>query len=421
MKKAETPAPVRIAIFASGNGSNAEAIATSFAHHEAGRVVLICTDNPGAGVIARAARLDLPVCVMNRSSWRSADALDTLLKAYSVDLVVLAGYLRLVPAGLTQRYAQRIVNIHPALLPAFGGKGMYGMNVHEAVIASGAAESGITIHYVNERYDEGEHIFQARLKVMPGWTPDELRMAIHALEHRHFPEIITQLCRNLQAQRAPAFESDPIVAHWRQELEKNGVVVHSLKEAYARRRKDGSLLFAVAEADADLPEGGKLPPVCFVKGAVVSVLINLIDETSGSEQYLLVRQRRVCHGGWVYEMPAGMIEAEDSPAETALREVQEETGLAIAPEALIALNLQPFYSSAGFTDEAAYFFACELRLPAAEIGQYGGQQHGMAHEHEHIVTALHSPEAAKALVSNALGRLNIALYENWKAGSLIVP
>lgn len=180
---------VRIAILASGSGSNAQRLVEHFKGHASASVVLIGCDQPKAGVIQRAWDLGTPLYLFNSAQLRSGDVLREL-QGQRIDLVVLAGFLRLVPAAMVLAFPDRIVNIHPALLPKYGGKGMYGHHVHEAVIAAKETESGITIHYVNERFDEGAHIAQFRCPVLPGDTPDSLAARIHQLEHAHFPEVV---------------------------------------------------------------------------------------------------------------------------------------------------------------------------------------------------------------------------------------
>jgi phosphoribosylglycinamide formyltransferase-1 len=156
------------------------------------RVVLVASDNPGAFVLERAKGHGVPTAVFSRAEFADGAVPLAVLRQAGVDYVVLAGFLRLVPAAILAAYPGRIVNIHPALLPAYGGKGMYGARVHEAVIAAGERESGITIHRVDERYDEGATIAQFRCAVEPGDTPDTLAARIHALEHKYFPIIIEQ-------------------------------------------------------------------------------------------------------------------------------------------------------------------------------------------------------------------------------------
>jgi phosphoribosylglycinamide formyltransferase-1 len=162
------------------------------------RVVLVASDNPSAGVLERAARRGVPTAVFSRAEFAAGLAPLAALRAAGVDYLVLAGFLRLVPLNIIEALPGRIVNIHPALLPAYGGRGMYGARVHEAVVAAGESESGITIHRVNERYDEGAVIAQFRCPVTPDDTPESLATKIHALEHRHFPAVIETDILNLR-------------------------------------------------------------------------------------------------------------------------------------------------------------------------------------------------------------------------------
>ncbi|MBU2651702.1 MAG: phosphoribosylglycinamide formyltransferase [Bacteroidetes bacterium] len=187
----------KIAIFASGNGSNAERIARNFSDHPLARVALILTNKPDAFVLERARNLGIPSVVFNRGEFYNSRRITDLLKSEGIDFIVLAGFLWLVPDHLLDAFPNRIVNIHPALLPAYGGKGMYGDKVHEAVLKSGDMFSGITIHYVNGIYDNGEIIFQEKVKVMPEETIDSLASKIHELEYRHYPEVIEKLLGKL--------------------------------------------------------------------------------------------------------------------------------------------------------------------------------------------------------------------------------
>ncbi len=188
---------VRIAILASGSGSNAQRLVEHFKGHASACIALIGCDQYKAGVIQRAWDLGVPLYMFNGAQLRSGEVLREL-RDQRIDLVVLAGFLRLIPADLVRAFTQRIINIHPALLPKYGGKGMYGHHVHEAVIAAKETESGITIHYVNERFDEGEHIAQFKCPVLPNDTPELLAARIHALEHAHFSEVVDRVIK-LQA------------------------------------------------------------------------------------------------------------------------------------------------------------------------------------------------------------------------------
>ncbi len=186
----------RLALFASGSGSNVERIATYFANRTDVTISLVLTNNPQAGVIDRCRRLHLPVLIFDRTVFKQTDRIPELLENQRVDLIVLAGFLWLIPQNLVRAFPDKILNIHPALLPKFGGKGMYGHFVHEAVVASGETESGITIHRVNEYYDEGAIVFQARCPVLPTDSPDDVARKVQALEHEHFPRVISETLFN---------------------------------------------------------------------------------------------------------------------------------------------------------------------------------------------------------------------------------
>ena len=183
---------LKIAILASGSGTNAQRLMEHFGARERARVALIGCDQPGAGVLQRAWDHGVPAYLFTGAQLKEG-TVQRELEGQGIGLIVLAGFMRLIPAAMVRTFPQRIINIHPALLPKFGGRGMYGHHVHEAVIAAGEKESGITIHYVNERYDEGEHIAQVRCPVLPDDTPDALAERIHALEHRHYPEVVERV------------------------------------------------------------------------------------------------------------------------------------------------------------------------------------------------------------------------------------
>jgi formyltetrahydrofolate-dependent phosphoribosylglycinamide formyltransferase len=179
---------MRVAVAVSGRGSNLEALLQALGPGAAARVVVVLSNRADAGALARAAAHGVPAAVLRTPS-DPAEWLD-LLARHGVDLIVLAGYLKLVPAGVIDRYRGRIVNIHPALLPAFGGPGMYGRHVHEAVLASGASESGATAHLVDEVYDRGAVLAQARVPVLPGDTPERLAARVLEVEHRLLPAVV---------------------------------------------------------------------------------------------------------------------------------------------------------------------------------------------------------------------------------------
>lgn len=183
----------RIAIFASGAGSNARVMIQHFAAHPSIEVALVACNKPGAGVIQIAQNAGIPVCMIERERFTNGDAYLPELKAAGVNFIVLAGFLWKIPALLVAAFPKRIVNIHPALLPAFGGKGMYGSNVHAAVLKAGETTSGITIHWVDEHYDKGDIIFQAECPVLPRDTPEDLAARIHFLEHQHYARVVEEL------------------------------------------------------------------------------------------------------------------------------------------------------------------------------------------------------------------------------------
>jgi phosphoribosylglycinamide formyltransferase-1 len=187
----------RIAIFASGSGTNAEKIMSHFRDHDFGEVSIVLSNKPDALVLERAARFNIRSLVFSRDEFYGTSKIKDLLSELGIDLIVLAGFLWLIPEDLIRIYPERIVNIHPALLPKYGGKGMYGRHVHEAVIASGDKESGISIHYVNEVYDEGRIIFQEKCEVKPDDTPESLAQRIHGLEHKHYPLVIDKLLQEI--------------------------------------------------------------------------------------------------------------------------------------------------------------------------------------------------------------------------------
>lgn len=182
-----------IAIFASGSGSNAENIIRYFQKNDSAQVSLVLSNKSDAYVLERAHRLKVPSNVFPKEEWSAGDEILAILQEYRIDFIVLAGFLIRVPDLLLHAYPDKIINIHPALLPKFGGKGMYGDRVHEAVVAEGEKESGITIHYINERYDEGSVIFQATCPVFPTDAPSEVAEKVHALEYQYFPLIIEKV------------------------------------------------------------------------------------------------------------------------------------------------------------------------------------------------------------------------------------
>ncbi len=180
----------RLAILASGSGSNAQRFIAYFSEHPDIEVAVILSNTPAAYVLKRSEDAGIPAVVVRKSDWENKEVIEALLLLHSVDAIVLAGYLLLLPSWLIAMFPRKIFNIHPALLPDFGGKGMYGIHVHRAVINSGAMQSGITIHLVNEAYDEGEILFQAKLDVQPEDTPESLARRVLELEHLHYPRVV---------------------------------------------------------------------------------------------------------------------------------------------------------------------------------------------------------------------------------------
>ena len=188
----------RIAIFASGSGTNAQKIIEYLADNEEMEVSIVLTNNPDAYVLQRASDLEVPAYVFDRKMFYETGQVHDVLQQIGVDYIVLAGFLWLVPTDILRSWPNRIVNIHPALLPKVGGKGMYGDRVHKAVIDAGEKETGISIHYVNEKYDEGKIIFQEKFEVLPDDTPDSIAERIHVLEHKYFPEVIEKLVLSIE-------------------------------------------------------------------------------------------------------------------------------------------------------------------------------------------------------------------------------
>lgn len=182
-----------IAIFASGNGSNAANIVRYFNERETATVNLIVSNNANAFVLERAADLGIESKLIKREDFKQSHNLLTLLKERKIDFIVLAGFLWLIPVDLISAFQQKIINIHPALLPKYGGKGMYGDYVHQAVSEAGEKETGISIHYVNQAYDEGDIIFQKSVAIQSGENPDKIAEKIHVLEYTYFPKIIEKV------------------------------------------------------------------------------------------------------------------------------------------------------------------------------------------------------------------------------------
>ncbi len=182
-----------IAVFASGGGSNARKIIEHFKDSSVGKVALVVSNKPNAGVLTISAEHGIPTQIIDRQSFYETEDILKTLEKHKIGLVVLAGFLWLVPGYLVRAFPQRILNIHPALLPKFGGKGMYGHHVHEAVKAAGETETGMTIHFVNEQYDDGDIVFQARCPVAAEDSAEDIARNVLVLEHRFYPTIIEKV------------------------------------------------------------------------------------------------------------------------------------------------------------------------------------------------------------------------------------
>lgn len=181
-----------IAIFASGSGTNAEAIIKYFQNQDSIKVQCILSNKEDAFVHQRAKNLKIPSFSFTKNEMTENGKVSEILESLNIDYIILAGYMLLIPEWIIKRFNNRIINIHPALLPKYGGKGMYGSRVHHAVIEAGEHESGITIHLVNNEYDKGEILFQKKCNILLGETPDSLAVKIHQLEHEYYPKIIEQ-------------------------------------------------------------------------------------------------------------------------------------------------------------------------------------------------------------------------------------
>ena len=183
---------IRIVILASGSGSNAENIVSHFVNNNSISVVEILCNKKDAKVFERAKRLNVNCLYFNKKAFTDSDEVLNQLKK-NADYIILAGFLLKIPTKIIEAFPNKIINIHPALLPKYGGKGMYGMHVHNAIVANKETESGITIHYVNENYDEGAIIFQERFDVLPSYSADDVAEKIHELEQKNFPKVIEKV------------------------------------------------------------------------------------------------------------------------------------------------------------------------------------------------------------------------------------
>ena len=199
---------------------------------------------------------------------------------------------------------------------------------------------------------------------------------------------------------------------WKNNLIENGLDIHEIEEVYTRHRHNGEVLFSLVMLDATSPEGKKIPPICFLKGTVISILICLIDKATQEKYALLVKQRRICTGAMVYETVAGMVDKDDDPFDVAVKETEEETGLKIDPATVHRLGDEPLYVSTGTSDEAMYFYYAELELSHNEIMSYHNVEQGIISEHEHIFTHVCPLADAKKLITNTNGLLNVHMYED---------
>ena len=189
--------PFKIAIFASGAGTNARRIIDYFKDSALAEIALIVCNKPGAGVFEIARQHAIPTLLIEREQFFRGDGYVPVLRQSGTDLIVLAGFLWKIPQAVLNAYPKKIINIHPALLPKYGGKGMYGQYVHESVLNAGEVESGITVHYVDEHYDNGDIIFQTACPVLDDDTPEKLAQRIHQLEHLHYPGVIEALLKKI--------------------------------------------------------------------------------------------------------------------------------------------------------------------------------------------------------------------------------
>lgn len=191
-------ANIRMAVFASGTGTNAQKLIDYFRDSALATVALIVCNKPGAGVLRLAEKEGVPTLLIEKERFFRGDGYVPAFQEKGIDFIVLAGFLWKIPQTLIKAYPLRIVNIHPALLPKYGGKGMYGQHVHEAVLQAGEVESGITIHYVDEHYDNGAVIFQTACPILKGDTPESIAHRIHQLEHLHYPRVVEEVILNAE-------------------------------------------------------------------------------------------------------------------------------------------------------------------------------------------------------------------------------
>lgn len=189
---------LKLAVFASGTGTNAQKLINYFSDSAIATVALVVCNKPGAGVLSIAEKEGIPTLLIEKEQFFRGDGYVTFLQKKEINFIVLAGFLWKIPKTLVEVYPRRIVNIHPALLPKYGGKGMYGQYVHEAVLQAGEVESGITIHYVDEHYDNGDIIFQTACPILSGDTSESIARRIHQLEHLHYPRVVEEVILNAE-------------------------------------------------------------------------------------------------------------------------------------------------------------------------------------------------------------------------------
>lgn len=197
---------------------------------------------------------------------------------------------------------------------------------------------------------------------------------------------------------------------WKQSIENSGLKINQIDEVYSRHRHNGEVLFSLLMLDADTPEGVKIPPICFLKGQVVSIMVVLIDKETREKYVLLVKQRRICNGGFIYEHVAGMVDKDDDPLEVAIRETEEEAGLKLHPNQFHLLNEEPLYVSSGTSDENMFFYCCEIEMDYADIMALEGKEQGIISEHERITTHISTIPESLRLIRNTNGLLHTYMY-----------
>ena len=207
-----------------------------------------------------------------------------------------------------------------------------------------------------------------------------------------------------------ALQLSPKFRRWKNDLLAQGLSIESIEEIYTRYRHNGDALFSLVLLHATTPEGTTIPPICFLKGQVVSVLVVLIAEETGEKFVLLVKQRRICNGGLIYEPVAGMVDGEDIPLEVAVKEVEEETGVKVEAKDVHLLHDEPYFVSTGTSDESIYLYFTEIYLPLTRIQSYHNRKTGLDHEHEFIWTHVATIPEARKLITNTNGLLNLCLY-----------